>query len=550
MAWRFTRAPGWAFLAALFYSLTSPSVLLVPDGSFSGTAFWGARRLFLMTVWDDTPHMTALALLPLCILFLAASLEKRRLRYYIPTVLLIALMAAASEFGPIEVMMAALCLLCVFRSEEWRRNLATTAALGAFAYVLIAPFLSPSMIRAIGAASGDGREPGLTVGSFSAAAIVAVGWVALMQYLPRWTKDWRLQFFALFAYLTGSVPILAAWLHRQFLPQPARYKSEMELALSLLFAFGLRHWFTRLRRPLQVAIAVLVLGLAAEQVAGYRQYAKGIMQPADVTATIEWRTAQWAAQNLTGTRVFMAGSIAQWTNTFTEVAQFSGASWSKAINPVQQRASAAIYNGGPTPDVDARVSLAWLKAFGVGAIAVSGPASQEFWKPFTHPAKFADLPVLWREDDVTIYRVPQRTPSLAHVVPFAAILRQDPSDISVVQKYVVALDDSSLPAAEMRWNGSNHIDVKTTAGPGQAISLQINYFPGWHARAGGRSLPLHRDGLGLMWFDPQCNGPCEVQLDYDGGWQLRLCHWASLAAFATLLVLPLGVMLRRRSQHM
>jgi hypothetical protein len=322
------------------------------------------------------------------------------------------------------------------------------------------------------------------------------------------------------------------------------------LALSLLFAFGLRHWFTRLRRPLQVAIAVLVLGLAAEQVAGYRQYAKGIMQPADVTATIEWRTAQWAAQNLTGTRVFMAGSIAQWTNTFTEVAQFSGASWSKAINPVQQRASAAIYNGGPTPDVDARVSLAWLKAFGVGAIAVSGPASQEFWKPFTHPAKFADLPVLWREDDVTIYRVPQRTPSLAHVVPFAAILRQDPSDISVVQKYVVALDDSSLPAAEMRWNGSNHIDVKTTAGPGQAISLQINYFPGWHARAGGRSLPLHGDGLGLMWFDPQCNGPCEVQLDYDGGWQLRLCHWASLAAFATLLVLPLGVMLRRRSQHM
>src|SRR5437588_9304390 len=35
MAWRFTRAPGYSFCAALFYSLTSPTQILSPDGDFA-----------------------------------------------------------------------------------------------------------------------------------------------------------------------------------------------------------------------------------------------------------------------------------------------------------------------------------------------------------------------------------------------------------------------------------------------------------------------------------------------------------------------------------
>ena len=49
---------------------------------------------------------------------------------------------------------------------------------------------------------------------------------------------------------------------------------------------------------------------------------------------------------------------------------------------------------------------------------------------------------------------------------------------------------------------------------------------------------LERDGLGLMWIRPGCNGACEVDLAYDGGWELRLCHYLSLAAIAALLLLP------------
>jgi len=163
MAWLLTRAPGAAFLAGLVYSLTAPSQLIVPDAEFSWNHFWDARLLYVLAEWDDTPHVAALALLPLVILFLAASFRHRRLMYYIPAVVLIALMAASSEFGPIEVAMAAFCLLFAFR-EDWGRNAAITAALGALAYALVAPFLTPSQLSAIGGAAASGKDAGFAIG--------------------------------------------------------------------------------------------------------------------------------------------------------------------------------------------------------------------------------------------------------------------------------------------------------------------------------------------------------------------------------------------------
>ncbi len=114
MAWLMTRAPGCSFLAALLYSLTAPTQLIVPDAEFAWRHFWDARRLFLVAAWDDTPHLTALALLPMVILFLTLAVRKRRPVYYAILVGLIALMALASDFAPIEVITAAVCLIAVF----------------------------------------------------------------------------------------------------------------------------------------------------------------------------------------------------------------------------------------------------------------------------------------------------------------------------------------------------------------------------------------------------------------------------------------------------
>ncbi|HJT88787.1 MAG TPA: hypothetical protein VJ732_13050 [Bryobacteraceae bacterium] len=540
LAWLWMRAPGYSFAAALFYSLAAPTQWIVPDNGFALKAIWDARRLDLVGQWDDTPHLAALALLPLVILLLAHSLRTRRLLAAAATAGLIAIMALASEFGVVEAAMTAWCLVFVLGRGDLRRNLAFTAAIGAFAYLLIAPFLPPSMLLSIRQASASG-EDGWSMGSVTAIALVALGWVVLWPYLRRWTSDWRLQFFALLAYLTSSVPLTFTYLHRQFLPQPSRYKLEMEFALALLLVFGLRRWFAARRRPLQAALVFLLLALAGEQIIAFRQFSKYHFAARDVTGTIEYRAALWAERNLPGVRVMMPGTLAKWTNAFTGIEQFSGSSWSKAANQVQQRGLAAVYWGGSTPEEDARVSLAWLEAFGVGAVAVSGPNSREYWKPYKHPGKFQGvLPVLWSEDDVTIYRVPQRTESLAHVVPAEAVVRQEPrgpADIAPLGPYVRALEDPALPPTRFAWEGRNRMRIQATLSPGEALSIQETYDSGWHAAANGLATPVERDGLGLIVLHPACQGACEVQLDYIGGGELRVCRYASLLAWAVLIAL-------------
>jgi hypothetical protein len=374
----------------------------------------------------------------------------------------------------------------------------------------------------------------------TALAIVVLGWVLLMRLLPRWTPGWPLQFFTLFAYLASAVPMLGIFLNRTLLPQPGRYKFEMEMALALLAVFWARFWIEKTPRSVRASLLFLFLSLAAEQIVSHRTYAKNITHPSDLAKTIEYRAAAWANQNLPDQRILLPGTIAQWANDFTSIQQFSGSSWSTAYNPIQQLGFDAAFGGGDTAEQDARVSLAWLKAFGVGAVCVSGPKSPEYWKPYKSPTKFEGvLPVLWREDDTTIYQIPQRSASFSHVVPETAVVAYAPrgwGDVAAIQRYVSALDDPSLPAADFSWEGRNRIHIRTNLSAGQAITVQVSYHPGWHARVGNRRLKVQKDGLGLMWLIPECNGECDIELDYDGGWELRICRWLSYLAFAGGLI--------------
>ena len=154
-----------------------------------------------------------------------------------------------------------------------------TTLIGAFALAISAAFYPPSLIQAISAASKSHFEPGWTLGSVAAIAIVILGWTILWHFLRRMTSDWKLQFFALFALLTCSVPVIAAYVHRQFLPQPGRYRLEMEVALALLIAFGMRSAFARLPAGPRRALLFLLLAFAAEQIANLRRQAKNMLVP-------------------------------------------------------------------------------------------------------------------------------------------------------------------------------------------------------------------------------------------------------------------------------
>ena len=238
MAWLLTRSPGFSFLAGLFYSLAAPTELVIPDSNFAPAHFGDTRRLYLATVWDESPHLAALALLPLIVLFLSLSIRRRRTVYYVASVLLIAIAALLSAFGPIMVAMAALCLLFVLERRDYKRNIALTIGIGAYAYALDAPFLSPSLIQTISAASTLSGY-GWSLGSVTALAIVALGWAMFGGELSSaLDRGLEASVFALFA-IDAQRP------DRLHLSAPAGssrsragYKVEMELALALIVVFG------------------------------------------------------------------------------------------------------------------------------------------------------------------------------------------------------------------------------------------------------------------------------------------------------------------------
>ena len=114
---------------------------------------------------------------------------------------------------------------------------------------------------------------------------------------------------------------------------------------------------------------------------------------------------------------------------------------------------------------------------------------------------------------------------------------------------MAALDDATLAGTQFQWEGRNRIRIRTAAAPGQALSVQVSYHPGWHATVAGQRRELRKDGLGLMWLRPGVYGRCEVVLDYDGGWELRLCRWLSWLALAGVAAsgLEFGQLITARS---
>jgi hypothetical protein len=76
------------------------------------------------------------------------------------------------------------------------------------------------------------------------------------------------------------------------------------------------------------------------------------------------------------------------------------------------------------------------------------------------------------------------------------------------------------------WRGSREARIRARLTPGEVVSVQINYHPGWHATAGN----VGPDGIGLMVIEPKCVGDCEISLRFDGGLESWLCRMASGAA--------------------
>jgi hypothetical protein len=165
--------------------------------------------------------------------------------------------------------------------------------------------------------------------------------------------------------------------------------------------------------------------------------------------------------------------------------------------------------------------LLWLQAYGVHAVGVSRRGSREWYKPFANPDKFEGfLFVLWEDDSDVVYRVPLYSDSLAHVISESQKISRAPvdgSDVAPLRPYVTAINDPQAPPAKLQWITPSHGTIRTQMRPGDLLSVQVTYDPGWRAFVNGSERRVESDALGMMIIRPDCTGVCAIDLRYDGG---------------------------------
>ncbi len=311
---------------------------------------------------------------------------------------------------------------------------------------------------------------------------------------------------------------------------------DMAVCLTLVFAGA---ELLRARPRLLWATGMTVFLLTCVGVRFNVRYGRALIRPIDITTTPTYRISRWLSDHFGSQRVMVSGAYSFYFNNFSDTPQVLGGHDPMLPNPMMRIIGYVLYGGINDQARDAQVSILWLKALGAHAVVVPGPSSSEYFKPFGNPSKFEGvLPALWREAGDTIYEIPSRSSSLAHVIPTEAVVSHMPIhglDVAETERYVKALDDPSLPEAALLWPNRHTATIDTQVQPGQAISVQVTYDPGWKAEANGSPLKVEKDGLGLIKLEPPCNGHCEVTLIYDGGIKWRLVLAASLLTMAGVI---------------
>jgi hypothetical protein len=549
-AWRISRFLETSFLAALLYSLFSPVAFMLKFRDDLG-GWFNPWRLRVLVYYGEGPHTTVLSVLPLALLLIYLALTTRKYVWCAAAGALMAFIALVNAFGAVDLAVGCACLVAALHRKEMVKAALLISGIAILAYLWASPFLTPTLIRTI---AKDSQTVG---GNYAFDKLITTQGLILAGFLcvwcaTIWVRDYYTRFSLLISYVFFSIVAMAAFADRAALPQPYRYSLEMELGLSLAVAFSLRPLIVRLpAAAMAVGVILLAVGVI-HQTEHYRRYGRTLTQKLDITQTIEYKMAKWLDANLGALRAFVAGEAGTWLNVFADTPQMSSGHDPFNPNWVEGMATYAIYSGQNAGARDAEISILWLKAFGNHAVYVPGPLSKIYEKPFSHPEKFQGvLPVLWHQEDDTIYAIPQRTKSLAHVVPADAIVNRQPInglDVDDLTRYVAALDDAALPVAALTWATPSAAHISAILRPGQVLSVQTTYDIGWLASANGRPARVIKDGLGLTAIQADCNGQCDIDFVFDGGMERKVCRALSWTVTATTLIGALiALRMRRRT---
>lgn len=527
LAWVLSESRRAAALAGLIYSVTSLSAWLMPGVRHDLGSILYPRRLHILVVYGEGPHVASMALLPVAIVLLHVALTKRKPVWVLLAALALASVVLTNWLGGFALAAAAFAYLLAF---ERRSGWIAALGIGAYAYVLASPWIPPSTLRAVRTNAqrigGDFRF-GLANLLWLAALLAACALADVL--LRRLGASRFVRFSASFSILMGGISLLAEWAGVNVLPQPQRYHAEMEMALCLLIAGVAVSLRPAAARMAAIAIVALSVPAAVAHYRASREYFHAI----DMRATSEYKMSRWFDEHMQGRRVYAPSAVQFWLNAFTDTPQFGGGFAQGIIDRNRAAADFQIMSGMNAGDREGEIATHWLRVYGVHAVGVTGPRSTEYYKSIKNWKKFDGvLRELWRDGDDVVYEVPQRSRSLARVVRSGDLIAAPPeyaTGTEEISAFLRAIDDPAMPGASWEWIGRSRARIVAELAPEHVIAVQINYHPGWRAAANGRAAATRPDGLDQLVIEPQCDGRCEIELIYDGGTEMRVARVASAA---------------------
>ncbi|HWB86362.1 MAG TPA: hypothetical protein VG675_19630 [Bryobacteraceae bacterium] len=541
MAWRLCGSRVWAFLAALLYSAISPSCWLIREVRADAGGWFGPRRGVVLMHYGEGPHFTSMLLLPLAIGLLHLALRKRTPLWFMLAGLSLAGVALSNWLGAFALAVAVAAYLLSGFEPAWRPAWIRAALIGSCAYAIAMPWIPPSTIAVIRA-----NAP-LVGGKFESTItqrLLVVGFCGILLLLAWLMARLRVpppaRFGLLFFYATAAIVLTRYWFHQSLLPQPERYHLEMDMAFWLAAAFTAQALAHRMRPHWRKWTVCLAVAVSIPILVHQHRFLHRYEQPIDIHSTVEYQTAQWLNTHMPGSRVFAPGTIGFWLNAFSDNPQLTGGFDNGERNHLLQSVIFQIYAGDQQ-----NIALDYLRAFGCDAVIAGGSDSAEVYHPYAHPEKFHGLTEQWRRGGDAVYAVPRHSSSLAHALRRSSLVVETPPGYSSkeLQPYLAALEDPSLPPAAFRWHGTNAASITANLRPDDLLSVQVTWDAGWNARVAGASRPVWGDKLGQMVIEPRCDGPCTVELTYDGGREMWIASWLSrltLAAGLAWLLLAYG----------
>jgi hypothetical protein len=492
-------------IAAIAVALISPTYLLV-HANRDNTPFLMPFRLAVLIQYGEGPHMTALAWIPLALLFSFRSISAWRPASLAAAGVCCAMVVSNNFYGATALAMLYPILvwsIYITHLDKWAWVRA--AAIPILAYGLCAFWLVPSYLQItlynMRFVSTEGN-----MWSRWVALGVVIGFLLLSDYFARGRKQHAYLVFICGALAAFSVNTLGnRFLDFRIMGEPSRLYPELDLlfilaGVELLRRFWSAPWrWTMLRRALAGVVVVLALSPAWRYVKNAHHV---FVRANNHEDRVEYQLQDWVAKNMPGSRAVTAGSVRFWYNAWNDLPQLGGGSEQGLLNPkvVPPQWEMTMGTGSDLP-------VQWMKLLGVEAVIVNEKHSREHYHDFVAPERFRGvLPVLHDNGagDI-IYGVPRRYKALARVVDrtkFDALpVIPGNGQAEELNAWLDVVENGPDSPTEMQWLGTDAFRVKARVGAGQSLWVPVSHDTNWRATSAGRRLPIQTDKMGFMIVD-------------------------------------------------